>query len=328
MINKIYLITIGDIHGIGIEIILKLWQTKKNNNFIIISNIDILKKFLQKNNIVIKINNIIDGNFFDIEKINFNNCLNVYNIKAKNNEDNTYQSLLESYRIAKNNSVLGIITLPINKEKIIKSIDNKFVGQTELYEKLDKKKSANMMLIFKDLNIITLTTHIKLSNVIKYLGNKKKLINKIVSLYSTLKIDLNIKNPRIAIAGINPHSGENGKIGNEEIKILQPIIKEIKKKKININGPYSADSLITDKKIKLYDCFIFNYHDQGLSIFKYISKNNGINFTAGLSIIRVSPDHGTAYDIVNKNIAKTKGIINCMRTINKIYKNRLKLDKS
>ena len=139
-----------------------------------------------------------------------------------------------------------------------------------------------------------------------------------------MKKDFNIKQPKIIISGLNPHAGENGKLGNEEIKIISPVVKKLKSKGIKIQGPYSADSLLINKNLKYYDCFIFLFHDQALIPFKYISKFSGVNYTGNLDIIRVSPDHGTAYNLVGSKNISYKSFLNCFKLVMKISKNRIK----
>jgi len=312
-------VTIGDINGIGIEIFIKLWKSRKNNQFILFSNRNFINRFFKRKKIKVPIN-LINNNFNNFKK----NYLNIYDYKVRNNNENTYQSIIHSYNFTKKGYFIGILTLPINKEKIIKKINSKFVGQTEIYQKLDNKKYSNMLFIKNNLIFATLTTHIKLKDINKYLSNKKYIYNKIFNLNKTLKDDFKIKNPKIVIAGINPHAGENNCIGNEENKYLIPVLKRLRKNKIKIHGPYSGDSILTKKNMERYNCFVFNYHDQALIPFKMISNNSGINFTSGLNIIRVSPDHGTAYDIVGKNVGNIKGLINCVNLIKKIYNNRKK----
>ena len=323
MNNNFFAITIGDIEGIGIELLIKLWKNKKNNNFILFSNKEILNNFFKKNNIKIKLK--IVNHYLDkkkIKKIDFNNCLNIFDFSAKNNFENTYYSIIYSHKLTRLNYFKGIITLPLNKEKIIKNIDSKFIGQTEFFQKLDNKKISNMVFIYKKLIVVTLTTHIPLKKVNKILSKNNFIYNKIDNINKSLNRDFKIKKPKIAIAGINPHASENNTIGNDDEKILCPIIKKLKKKKINIIGPISADSLLSVKNMKKIDCFIFNYHDQALIPFKLLSKNKGVNFTSGLDVIRVSPDFGTAYDIIGKNIATTESLINCIKFIKKISNNR------
>ena len=165
-----------------------------------------------------------------------------------------------------------------------------------------------MIFIYNKFIISSLTTHLRLKDLNITLSKKNFVYNKIISLNKSLKNDFNIPKPKILISGINPHSGENGLLGNEEKKYLIPQIKKIKKLKINITGPISGDAMLNKKNIKKYDCFLFMFHDQALIPFKYIS--------------RVSPDHGTAYDLVGKNIASNKSILNCFKIINKINRNK------
>jgi len=316
-------ITIGDIKGIGIELFIKLWKLKKNNKFILLSNHKIIDRFCKRNKINLPIN-LINKNLNNFKK----NCINIYSYKAKNNEENAYKSLIYSYNLSKKGYCIGILTLPINKEKIIKKINSKFIGQTEIYQKLDNKKYSNMLFIKNNLIFATLTTHIRLKEITNHLSSKIYLYNKIIVLNKTLMYDFGIKNPKIIISGINPHAGENNCIGDEETIYLKPVINKLAKNKIKIYGPYPGDSVLTKKNMEKYNCFVFNYHDQALIPFKMISNNAGINYTSGLSIIRVSPDHGTAYDIVGKNKGNIKGLVNCVKLIKKIYKNRKKIANS
>ena len=319
--NKIIGVTIGDIDGIGIELLIKLYKEKSIKNFILLTNYEIIKNYLILNKIKIKIN------IFNNKKYN-NKCLNIYNFIAKNKIDNTYNSLLKSYELFNKNIIKGVVTLPLNKAKINRNIDNKFMGQTELYEKLDKKKKSNMIFVHKKLIITTLTNHIEFKDIIKNIKNQKKNYDKIKSLNNTLLNDFNILKPKIILSGLNPHAGESGRLGREEIKIFTPLIKKLNKNKINIYGPLSADSILINNNLKKFDCFVFNYHDQALIPFKIISNNHGVNFTGGLDIIRVSPDHGTAYDLIGKNTASTASLLESFKLLNKIYNNRSKIDKS
>ena len=166
-----------------------------------------------------------------------------------------------------------------------------------------------------------MTTHIKLKNVVKKISKKDFIYNKLLLLNHTLKKDFNIEKPNFAISGINPHASENSHIGNEEKLILKPALKKLKKNML-IDGPFSADSILNKFNLNKYNCFVFHYHDQALIPFKLFSNNSGINFTTGLSVIRISPDHGTAYNLVGKNLANTKSIMNCFKLLLTLSKNR------
>ena len=130
------------------------------------------------------------------------------------------------------------------------------------------------------------------------------------------------------ISGLNPHAGENGEIGTEEIKSIKPTITNLKRQGIFIDGPFSADSILIKKNLRKYDCFIFIYHDQALIPFKYISQFSGVNYTGNLNIIRTSPDHGTAYNLVNSSNITNKSFINCFKLVKKIYRNKIANGKS
>ena len=317
--NKLIAVTIGDINGIGIEILLKEWKKNNINFFVIFSNIKLIKKYFKKKNIDIKINH------FNKNKSNFKyikNKLNIFNIKAENNVVNTYNSLSESYKYTKKKHFIGIVTLPINKNLIISKINKNFIDQTEFFKSKDRKKISNMIFIYKNKFFIPLTTHIPLNKVMEFYKNKKNITNKINLINKTLINDFKIKKPKFLISGINPHCGENGFIGKDEINNLIPIIKNLKKNKINITGPIAGDSMINKQNIKLYNCFLFTYHDQALIPFKILSNYSGVNYTANLDIIRTSPDHGTGYDLVGKSNASSKSLINAFKILKKIKKNR------
>ena len=316
MTNNYILITIGDIDGIGIEILINLFKKKKINNFILLTSETIFKNYLKINKVKLKIKKV--DNLKNINILKNDKKFLFFNIFAKNKVENTYKSLISSYNIIKLYNFKGIINLPINKQKIIKNIDKNFVGQTEFYQKIDNKKNSNMMFIYKDLIITTLTTHIALSSIKRKISRKKFIFDKIKCLNKVLENKFKIEEPLIAISGLNPHSSENGTIGNDEAEYMIPQIKMLNKINIRVQGPFSADSILNVKNINKYKCFVFCYHDQALIPYKYISKNRGVNFTGGLSFIRTSLDHGTAYEIVGKNIAENKSLFNCFKLIKKM----------
>ena len=320
--NNFIAITIGDINGIGIEILIDSLLKKKINNFVVFTNYKIINNYIKKRKIKLSINRFNINYYYD------KNSLNIYDFKVKNFEDNTIQSLNYAFNLIKKKVFIGMITLPLRKDLIIKKIDKDFIGQTEYLQKLDKKEISNMIFNYKNLIISTLTTHININNIEKQISKRNYIYKKIKSLHNSLIIDFGIIKPKILISGLNPHSGENGYIGKQENTIIKPQINKLKKLAININGPVSGDSMLNKNNISNYDCFLFIFHDQALIPFKYISNYSGVNITSNLSIIRTSPDHGTAYNLVGKNVASNKSLINCFKMVNKIYKNRYKNDKS
>ena len=316
---KLVAITIGDINGIGIDILIKTWKKRRIKNFILITNIKIFNQYLIKKKIKLKLNII------DIEKNNLNfvkNKINVFSYNANSLEDNTYQSLKNAYKLCIEKKCIGMITLPLRKDIIKNKIDNKFVGHTEFFQEIDKKKYSNMILFHKKIIISPLTTHIEIKKISKTISNKMFLYNQINNLNKNLKIDFNIKKPKLIISGLNPHAGENGQIGQEENKFLHPVIKKLQNNGIFIKGPFSADSLLIKNNLNKFDCFIFIYHDQALIPFKFISQFSGVNFTSNLSIIRTSPDHGTAYNLIGDKNVSDKSFINSYKLIKNIFNNR------
>ncbi len=322
--SKIIAVTIGDIKGIGIEILINEWKRQKLRNFVLITNYKLFKKYLSSKKIYIKTyQSTIKNN-----KIIFSNhSFNIFDINASNYNQNTIESLKKSYQLVKKNYFVGIVTLPINKKKINK-INSNFIDQTTFFTKKDGKKNSNMIFIYKDIIFVPLTMHIELKNVSKNFKNTFNTMNKIKNLNTTLKRDFSINNPKYIMAGINPHNGEKGIISNEDEKFLKPVINKLNKINIKINGPISPDSILNKKNLKNYNCFIFTYHDQALIPFKLLSNYSGVNYTSNLDIIRVSPDHGTAYDMVGKQNKSSSGIINCFKLVKKIAENRSKYDNS
>ena len=319
--SKKIAVTIGDINGIGIEILIKIFQTKREENFVLFTNYKIIKKFLNKKNIKIKLN-ICNNNHYK------KNHLNIYTYSAYSNEENTLKSIRYSYLETRKKNFIGLITLPLRKDLIIKKVLKNFSGHTEYLQKLDGKKFSNMILYHKNIIVSPLTTHIPIKSISKQISKKDFIYNRIKSLHNTLKKDFAISNPKIIISGLNPHAGENGNIGLEELRLIKPVINRLKKQKINIDGPFSSDSMINDKNLQTYKCFVFLFHDQALIPFKYISKFSGVNFTGNLDIIRTSPDHGTAYNLVGSNKISDKSLLNCFNLIKKIIINNKKYEKS
>ena len=323
--NKVIAITIGDIRGIGIKILIDSWKNQKIGKFILVTNIEIFKKYLIKEKIKISLNEII----IDEVIINYNPIkLNILSYDCSSVVENTYKSLKYAYKLCKTKICIGMITLPIRKDLIIENIDKNFIGHTEMFQKIDKQRYSNMILYNKKIIITPLTTHISLKKVSKKISSNLYVYNQIYNLNKILQKDFNIKKPKLLISGLNPHAGENGKIGNEEKKFIIPIVTKLKRIGVLINGPVSADSMLISKNFSKYNCFIYMYHDQALIPFKYISQFTGVNYTGNLSIIRASPDHGTAYNLIGSKEISDKSFLNCYKLIKKIYRNRMINEKS
>ena len=214
------------------------------------------------------------------------------------------------------NKNLAIVTGPISKENII-SINKAFSGHTEYIQQRTKSDEVLMLLASDQLKVALATTHIPLKKVANKIS-KELVISKATTLNEGLKQKFKIKNPNIKLLGLNPHSGEGGKIGKEEIDILIPAVKELRKKKINISYPISADTAFTKKNLKETDAFLGMYHDQVLPVIKAISFGSAINITLGVPITRTSVDHGVALDISGTGKSDPSSLKEAIKTAKKI----------
>lgn len=230
-----------------------------------------------------------------------------------------YLSLARATQALQEKHIDVLVTAPINKSNI-QSEEFKFVGHTEYLS--DKFGAEPLMLLCSEsgLRIAVATGHVPLKDVASKL-TIDGISQKIVQLHTSLVKDFGIRKPRIALLGLNPHAGDNGTIGNEDTDLIAPAIA---KTKVNglIYGPYSADGFFGNGTYRQFDGILAMYHDQGLIPFKTLAFNDGVNFTAGLSVVRTSPDHGTAYDIAGKNIASEQSFKSALYSAIDIYKNR------
>ena len=192
-----------------------------------------------------------------------------------------------------------------------------YAGQTEIIESFIKKEEQNaeMLFICDDIRILLLTRHISIKELPETL-KKDLIISKIKNLNTSLKSNFKISEPKIALCALNPHAGENGLFGKEEINEYLPALTQLKKENIDIDGPFPADGLFArlSKELKsnskpYYDCYVASYHDQGLIPIKLLALDTSVNTTIGLDILRTSPAHGTAFDIAGKNIANENSMI-------------------
>lgn len=237
----------------------------------------------------------------------------------------SYNSLIKAVSSAKKKKIIALVTGPVSKYAI-NLTGKKFEGQTDEIAKQCGIPKSNVIMLFAatDLRIALFTRHIPLKSLFKRL-NKSSLENFIILLNKELKSKLRIKNPKIAVLGLNPHASENGLFGNEEEKIISPVVKKLNKKGIKVFGPLSPDATLSNagklylsKKDQPYDTYVSLYHDQALPMFKAVAGFNGVNVTLGLPFLRVSVDHGTAFDIAGKNKASNEGLISAIRFVERI----------
>jgi 4-hydroxythreonine-4-phosphate dehydrogenase len=212
----------------------------------------------------------------------------------------------------------ALVTAPINKNNI-QSETFPFAGHTEYLESVAGKKG--IMILFKDeFRVALVSGHVPVSKIASEIS-KEKIKEKLEVLHKTLRIDFGVRKPRIAVLGLNPHAGDNGTLGKEEIEIIRPAIDEMSNKML-VYGPYAADGFFAKESQNKFDAVLAMYHDQGLIPFKAKAFEEGVNFTAGLPFIRTSPDHGTAYDIVGKNLADPTSFQQALFKAMDLYRNR------
>lgn len=219
-----------------------------------------------------------------------------------------------------------LVTAPINKATI-QSPGFHFPGHTEYIEtSVGDGNKALMILMNESLRVALVTTHLPIKEVSKAI-TKEAIIEKATIFHKTLRRDFRISNPRIALLSLNPHAGDNGLLGSEEQEVIKPAIDELEKAGIQAFGPYPADGFFGSNAYDHFDGVLAMYHDQGLAPFKTIALESGVNFTAGLPIIRTSPDHGTAYDIAGQGKADENSFRQAVYTAIDVFRNRKNYDE-
>lgn len=231
-----------------------------------------------------------------------------------------FQSLEKATQDLASGKIDVLVTAPISKETIQKA-GFKFPGHTEYLADLSGMKEALMMMVSGDLRVALVTSHISLKDVIAAV-TKEKIEDKLRQLESSLKKDFGIVRPRIAVLGLNPHAGEKGAMGSEESEVITPAIQAVKTEGILAFGPYPADGFFGSRQYTKFDGVLSMYHDQGLTGFKSIAFDDGVNFTAGLPIVRTSPDHGTAFDIAGQGIADEQSMRSAIYLAMDVYRTR------
>ena len=230
-----------------------------------------------------------------------------------------YRCLAKAVKDLNGEKIDVLVTAPINKESI-QSKNFSFIGHTD-YLNENIEGSSVMMMVSESLRVALLSEHLSLSKVASSI-TKNLVESRTKSIHKTLQLDFNIHEPKIAMLSIDPHAGDNGVIGNIDNMVLVPCIRSMRKKGIMVNGPFPADSFFGAMKYKEFDAVIATYHDQGLIPFKTLSFGKGVNFTSGLKYVRTSPDHGTAYDIAGKGVAKDTSFLEAIKLALAIYTNR------
>jgi len=323
-----FVFTCGDINGIGPEIAIKalnkLAPKSRTEEYTLI----IPEKVFNRTAKIVKpefdfqiLNkfNSSKRKFSGVTILDFSSGEQKYGEPTVHSGGAAFFALKSSFDLLKNNLADAVITAPVSKTAL-KMAGVKYPGQTEMYADWCGVKNFVMTFLSKHLRVGLYSIHIPLKNVSASI-NQKLLASKLNTVIQMLKIDLGIKSPKIALLGLNPHAGENGIIGDEEIKVIEPLINKKEFKGI-VEGTFPSDAFFANRKFNNYDLVFGLYHDQVLIPFKYINSGRGVNYSAGLPIIRTSPDHGTAFDIAGKGIADESSMIEAYRYAKLILKNR------
>lgn len=322
-------ISIGDINGIGLEVILKALSHKKIVDMCVPVIYGSSKVVSYHKNIVA----LDEFSFYgqrNAERLQFDkvNVVNVWqdnvNITLGKPTDLGGKYAQLSLQAAVNDLKAGLIdalvTAPIHK-KSMQLAGFQHVGHTE-YLAQEFNASDYLMLMASDsLRVGVVTGHIALREVAQSI-TKEKIISKLKILHETMKIDFGYERANIAVLGLNPHAGEEGMLGDEEEKIIRPAVVECKKSGMMVFGPYPPDGFFGSGQFAKFDCILAMYHDQGLIPFKALTFGSGVNFTAGLSCIRTSPDHGTAFNLAGRNMADPSSFLKALFMAIDTYRNR------
>ncbi|UKN00848.1 4-hydroxythreonine-4-phosphate dehydrogenase PdxA [Paracrocinitomix mangrovi] len=328
-------ITVGDINGVGLEVIIKTLQDTKvyENSIPIIYGSSKAVSFHKKEAVQIE-----EFNFLAVKnaeeakpkKINVINCWKeevkiILGEKNANGGKYALLSLEAATKDLKEGKIDVLVTAPINKD-CVREAGFEFAGHTEYLAHMNNQEDVLMFMIAGDLRVGVVTGHVPLKDV-PSLITEEAVEKKLRMMLDSLRKDFLIPKPRIAVLGLNPHAGDRGTIGQEELEIINPVISKLRDEGELIYGSYSADGFFGSSNVKIFDAILSMYHDQGLTGFKSISFDEGVNYTAGLPIVRTSPDHGTAYDIAGKNRASERSFRNAYFLACDVHRRRMRYDE-
>lgn len=320
----------GDTNGVGYELILKTFadtQMLEMCTPIIYGHIKVAnyhKRVLNLNtplNVISSAEDAVDG------KVNFVNCSDddikvEFGVQSAEAGHAAFMALEQAIADYKEGLVDTLVTAPINKASI-QSSNFRFVGHTEyLQDRVGNEGSEPLMILCNSVMCVALvTTHMPISQVASAI-TQEAIEKKAQLLFEALQKDFNVSSPRIAVLALNPHAGDGGILGTEEQTVISPAIKHLSEEGVPCYGPYAADGFFGSGMFKHFDGILAMYHDQGLVAFKALSMNEGVNFTAGLSLVRTSPDHGTAYDIAGRGLALPDSFRQAIYAATDIFKKR------
>lgn len=323
-------ITLGDYNGIGPEVILKTLQGNHFNKLVtpvIYGSMRVLNRYKT----LLDLKDWQLHGAADLDAINpkLTNVITCWPDGQTEVEPGTVTPeagaaalacLQKAVEDLKSGRLDALVTAPINKHNI-QSEEFKFPGHTEYFTQEFGGTDSLMFLVSEVLRVGVVTGHVPIGRVRSQV-NQEAIGRKLTLMLDSLQRDFGIQKPKIAVLGLNPHAGEDGLIGNEEKDVITPVLDQLKKKGHLLFGPYPADGFFAARHYRQFDAVLAMYHDQGLIPFKMLAFADGVNFTAGLPIVRTSPDHGTAYDIAGKNEADESSFRQAIFTALDIVKNR------
>lgn len=333
--NKIVVgISHGDINGVSYEVIIKSLMDNRIFDFcipVVYGSAKVAAYHRKALNIVnFSFNNIRSADEANVKRANIINCLddNVRVELGKSTNiagESSLISLENAVKDLKDGKIDVLVTAPINKDNVQSEKFN-FPGHTEYLTMESKSKESLMLMVSENLKVGVVTTHLPLSKVSEAI-TEEAILSKLRIMNKSLIEDFGIRKPKIAVLGLNPHAGDNGLLGTEEIDIIIPSLKKAKEEGILALGPYPADGFFGSDNFKKFDAILAMYHDQGLTPFKALAFNSGVNYTAGLDFIRTSPGHGTAYEIVGLGQASEISFRNAIYLACDIYRSRSEYKK-
>lgn len=329
-------ITHGDTNGVGLEVILKTFSNDDMLSLctpILYSSPKIAIYHRNALQIQCNFNVIASVEEAASGQLNMVNCFGEQELKIDFGQatpeagEAAFVSLEAALKDLTAGRLDALVTAPINKASIQREGFH-FPGHTEyIAQKVGDDGQPLMILMSESLRVALVTTHLPISQVASHI-TQEEIEGKLEILHTTLKRDFALDNPRIAVLSLNPHSGDNGLLGSEEQEIIEPAISNSFKRGIRCFGPYAADGFFGSHNYRHFDAILAMYHDQGLAPFKVLAMDNGVNYTAGLSVIRTSPAHGTAYDIASKNVADENSFRQAVYTAMDVARNRSIYDKA
>ncbi len=323
-------LTIGDFNGVGPELLLKAVYNptvKKLCQPLLIGPYAIFEEVARRLRIRVSImrSSLYTASSKTIPVLDIGDAIAAdiqYGIPTKTSGQVAGLAIERAVELALQQKIDAIVTAPVSKEALHLAGYN-FPGQTEMIALLSHSQKVLMLLGNRTMKVGLVTIHTPIKDIALQIS-KEKILDKLSILIHSLKTDFGINRPTVAVLGLNPHAGEHGILGNEEDTIILPAINEARQQGMNVEGPFSPDAFFGIHLYKKFDAILAMYHDQGLIPLKMADFEHGVNFSAGLKVIRCSPDHGTAYDLAGKQKASVNSTIEAIKWAVMIAKNRMK----